>query len=874
MATPLTILRDTYPTDDDLYKFLRSQGYRGTLGDMQMLYLLDQGLSGALNDRINKLVTVSYSVSIGSGEIISGDLLTANVSGLEGGETVTYQWRADGSDVSGATSQTFTPIIGGNVTDAEDISVSVTVDASSPFFSGVREVRYDSGTAPSVADGQSWTVDDTSVSIDASASGANLTFSYALSGAATGVSINSSTGLITGTPTGVESGTATVTATDQYGRELQDTFTWTSALRSVATAADGLGPFNWTVDDTSVNVDATTDFTTNGNTLTYTATGLPAGVSIASNGIISGTPTAASSGSIVVTGQDEYGRDVTSTTSHTTALRTQATGGADLDLAFGEDSAVTATDLTQNWTENGNTLTYAITGTALPSGLSVSSSGLLTGTPTDVTADDTYTLRGTDEYGRTTDDTFTLEITAGVGTITFTSGTYTRTSDGNAPTLNNTDIVTSGTTGPYFLDLLTVTNGTTPSQTDMDNGSGTGVLEKVTLGSEADILDLDGSIDLGTSITNGRIYQQYRDSAGAKSALTSTPTADSITYDAVAPAFSSAVVENAAPSDVVITIDKDFFDPTASISAGDFTVTGFTVSTATRTDATTITLGLSTSVAGWDDLTGDLSYTGSALVGVDGETLPTFSGQNITNNVAAAPSFDFASAGSGEDTSSGATSSITATGTTLGTADASRQFLCVFSGRLSAVPSAGDWQARASTGAVTQTTELFLSAPSRFAVNIGFVIDLPTGTGTDDFIFEQNATSATIDGGVWTIVRMTDNPTLSTSTVEFNNAATGGTSETLTPSMNISANDAVLLAAGCHISPGVRGLGAGTISWSSGTSPSPTSIIDGGSFNGGGSTAIVEPGSLPASTPYSATATFDALVAGNDFSAMIIRATP
>jgi hypothetical protein len=106
-----------------------------------------------------------------------------------------------------------------------------------------------------------------------------------------------------------------------------------------------------------------------------------------------------------------FGQSSESTFSLTTALRAQATGGADLDLSFVEDSAITATDLTANWTENGNTLTYAITGAALPAGLSVSSAGLLTGTPTTPTADDTYTLRGTDEYGRTTDDTFALEVT-------------------------------------------------------------------------------------------------------------------------------------------------------------------------------------------------------------------------------------------------------------------------------------------------------------------------------------------------------------------------------------------------------------------------------------------------------------------------------
>jgi hypothetical protein len=46
------------------------------------------------------------------------------------------------------------------------------------------------------------------------------------------VSVNSSTGLISGTPTAVDSGTVTVTCTDQYGRTVQDTFTFTNTLRT------------------------------------------------------------------------------------------------------------------------------------------------------------------------------------------------------------------------------------------------------------------------------------------------------------------------------------------------------------------------------------------------------------------------------------------------------------------------------------------------------------------------------------------------------------------------------------------------------------------------------------------------------------------
>jgi hypothetical protein len=262
-------------------------------------------------------------VSIGVGGFITGTLLTATVTGLVGGETITYQWTDDGANISGRTSATYTPAIGTDgVANASLIRCVVTVDGGAPILSSGRQIQYAAGTAPAIADGQSWTVDDTAVNINAAASGANLTWSYAASGLPAGVTISSSTGLISGTPTTAASGTATVTATDQYGRTVQDTFTFTSSLRA------------------------------------------------------------------------------------------QATGGADLDLSFPEDSAITSTNLVANWTANGNTLTFVSVSPTLPTGLSISGAGAMTGTPTTVTADATYTLTMQDEYGRQTSDTFTLEVTA------------------------------------------------------------------------------------------------------------------------------------------------------------------------------------------------------------------------------------------------------------------------------------------------------------------------------------------------------------------------------------------------------------------------------------------------------------------------------
>lgn len=374
-------------------------------------------LTLSLMARRNGSPSASFSVSFtnlnAEGNVTPGSHASVGFTTDPVGGTITQKWgtTSGGSELGTGANPTAS-------TDNTTIYLEVTRNGETAPVRSVA-VRYLAGSAAGGIAAQNWTVEDTVVNLDASTDFTltNLTGSYSLVNEPSGVVINSSTGVITGTPDALYSGTMTVRFTDQYGRTIDSDVSVTAAYRAQATAADGLGPYSWTVTDDTINEDFTSDFTANGNTLSYVITGLPAGVSDDGDGTISGTPTTPSSGTITITATDEYGRTTTSTPDFTTAYRAQATGGVDLDLSFVEDSAIASTDLKANWTANGNTLTYAITGTALPTGLSVSSAGVMTGTPTDVTADATYTLRGTDEYGRTTDDTFTLEITAAaVGT--------------------------------------------------------------------------------------------------------------------------------------------------------------------------------------------------------------------------------------------------------------------------------------------------------------------------------------------------------------------------------------------------------------------------------------------------------------------------
>jgi hypothetical protein len=132
--------------------------------------------------------------------------------------------------------------------------------------------------------------------------------SYAATGLPAGLSISSSTGVISGTPTTAGTYSVTVTGKDSTGPTGSATFTWTVGSTGADTVTvTNPGSQAGTVGTAaSLQVHATDSAV--GQTLTYSATGLPAGLSIASStGLISGTPTTAGTSTVTVTATDATG---------------------------------------------------------------------------------------------------------------------------------------------------------------------------------------------------------------------------------------------------------------------------------------------------------------------------------------------------------------------------------------------------------------------------------------------------------------------------------------------------------------------------------------------------------------------------------------
>ncbi|MFE9425124.1 putative Ig domain-containing protein [Kitasatospora sp. NPDC006697] len=150
-----------------------------------------------------------------------------------------------------------------------------------------------------------------------------------------------------------------------------------------------------------------------GKTLTWSATGLPAGMSLDPNsGLISGTPTTAAGYNTTVTASSGT---ATGSATFQWAVRSQPTGETVTVAAPGDQSGTvgTAASLQVKATDSaGKTLTYSATG--LPAGLSINATtGLISGTPT-MAGSNSVTVTAT-SGGASGSAGFTWTITGGSG---------------------------------------------------------------------------------------------------------------------------------------------------------------------------------------------------------------------------------------------------------------------------------------------------------------------------------------------------------------------------------------------------------------------------------------------------------------------------
>jgi hypothetical protein len=238
--------------------------------------------------------------------------------------------------------------------------------------------------------------------------------SYKATGLPTGLSINSTTGAISGTASTAGTYTVTLTGTDSTGPSGSATFTWD--VGSVSNTVTVTSPGNQTgTVGTAASLQISATDSASGQTLTYSATGLPAGLSISSaSGLISGTPTTTGSNSVTVTAKDTTG--ATGSASFTWTINSATSNTVTVTNPGSQTGTVgTAASLQIAATDSGSgqTLTYSATG--LPAGLSISSAtGLISGTPT-TAGSNSVTVTATDTTGASGSASFSWTISAASG---------------------------------------------------------------------------------------------------------------------------------------------------------------------------------------------------------------------------------------------------------------------------------------------------------------------------------------------------------------------------------------------------------------------------------------------------------------------------
>lgn len=230
----------------------------------------------------------------------------------------------------------------------------------------------------------------------------------------------------------------------------------------VVVNADGGGATTITLSPTSLpngtvgTVYPSTTITASGGTSPYTyavtSGALPAGLALSSGGVLSGTPSAAGTSTFTVTGTDSA-----SHTGSQSYLVTVSAVTIILSPATVPNGTVGTAYNSTTITASGGTspYTYAVSSGTLPAGLTLSSGGVLSGTPT-TAASYSFTVKATDSASHTGTRSYSVTVSPS-NTLTLSPTTL---PNGTAGTAYSQTITASGGTSPY---TFTKSSGTLPA---------------------------------------------------------------------------------------------------------------------------------------------------------------------------------------------------------------------------------------------------------------------------------------------------------------------------------------------------------------------------------------------------------------------------
>ncbi|MEW9573010.1 putative Ig domain-containing protein [Rhodanobacter sp. Si-c] len=335
-----------------------------------------------------------------------------NLTFTTAGGTAPYTYTLSGTLPTGLSFNTSTATLSGVPAQSGTFNFSVTaIDHSTgsgaPFSVtqnytltvGAAAITLTPGSLPNGSVGTAYT------STTFSAAGGIAPYHYAVASGSSlppGLTLSSS-GTLSGTPTSANSYSFSIQATDADGATGTQAYTM---LIGAATLSMSPGSLNAATAESGYSA----SFSTTGGTPPYiyavTSGSTPPGMTLSTNGTFSGTPTAAGAYTFTVRSSDSstgIGAPFTVSKSYTVNVGAPSIAVAPTTLPGAQVAAAYSQQLTAS---GGNgSYSYSVSAGALPTGLTLSTSGLLSGTPTvaggysfTVTAKDSLNFSGSQAY--------------------------------------------------------------------------------------------------------------------------------------------------------------------------------------------------------------------------------------------------------------------------------------------------------------------------------------------------------------------------------------------------------------------------------------------------------------------------------------------
>ena len=303
----------------------------------------------------------------------------------------------------------------------------------------------------------------------AAATGGAGTLTYTLANGSslpTGIALNTATGAISGAPTTVGTYTFAVIASDAYGDSATSssyTLTISYPAMSVTTTALPVGYVSSTYTSTALSATGGAGNAAHYSWAVASGSSLPAGISLSTAGVVSGTP----SGSAGTTNVSVSVTDSVSGLSANASFALQIKAGITITGATLPTAYIGSAYSAMQLAATGGSGTYSTwvlaNGTSLPAGLTLSTAGVISGTPTGSPATSNFTVRVTDSASNTATAVFSITVQAGITITTSTSLPDGYPSDA----YTTTTLAATGGTGSYT--SWTVSSGALPAGITLAN---------------------------------------------------------------------------------------------------------------------------------------------------------------------------------------------------------------------------------------------------------------------------------------------------------------------------------------------------------------------------------------------------------------------